>query len=133
VSTVCFKPNGVLLTPDDQALFAADARGQRIFKYDVRGPGKLANETLWIDALVGNPDGLTLDEEGNLYVCLGRDGMKIYSREAQWLGVLDMLHASNCCFGGPDFATLYVTSVDKFLAINTKVVGIKPPCLRGAS
>ncbi len=130
VSTVCVKPNGVLLAPDDRTLYLADARGQRIYRYHVAGPGKLANETLWIDHLGANPDGMTLDEHDNLYICCGRAGLKIYGREGKPVGLIELPYASNCCFGGKDFTTLLVTSAEQFLGIQTKVRGIEPPCLR---
>jgi len=130
VSTVCFKPNGVLLSPDDKTLYLADARGQRIYTYDVLGPGRLAAETLWIDKLGANPDGMTLDEHGNLYICLGRSGLKVFTPTGDPLGVIAVPYASNCCFGGGDFTTLLVTSADKFLGIRTKVRGIRPRCSR---
>ena len=132
VSTICFKPNGVLLSPDDQTLYLADSRGQCIYKYDVAGPGKLADETRWIDNLGANPDGMTLDEHDNLYICLGRAGLKVYSPNARPIGVVEVPYASNTCFGGRDFTMLFITSADKFLGIRTKVVGIKPPCLLNA-
>jgi len=131
VSTVCIKPNGVLLSPDDRTLYLADSRGEAIYRYDVLGPGKLANETKWIDGLASHPDGMTLDEHGNLYICCGRAGLKVFSPQGEPIGLIELPYASNCCFGGPDFTTLFVTSADKFLGIPTKVRGIKPPCLRG--
>jgi len=130
VSTVCIKPNGVLLSPDDQTLYLADSRGEAIYRYDVLGPGKLANETKWIDGLAAHPDGMTLDEHGNLYICCGRAGLKVFSPRGEPLGLIELPYASNCCFGGQDFTTLFVTSADKFLGIRTKVRGVKPPCLR---
>jgi gluconolactonase len=129
VSTICYKPNGVLLSADDQTLYVADARGQRIYRYDVAGPGQLANERLWIDKLGANPDGLTLDEHDNLYICCGKAGLKIYDRLGRPFGQIGV-HAANCCFGGRDFRTLSIASVDKFLGIRTKVVGLKPLPLR---
>ena len=83
VSTVCFKPNGVRLSADDRTLYVADARGQRIYRYDVTGPGQLAGERIWIDQLAANPDGLTLDVYDNLYICCGKAGLKIYDRNAR--------------------------------------------------
>ncbi|MEN6498629.1 MAG: SMP-30/gluconolactonase/LRE family protein [Thermoguttaceae bacterium] len=129
VSTVCQKPNGVLLSPDEKTLYLADSRGQVIYRYDVLGPGRLANERLWV-SLGANPDGMTLDEHGNLYVCCGAAGVKVASPQGNVLGVIAVPYASNCVFGGRQFTTLYVTSRDRFLAISTKVEGIKPPCLR---
>jgi gluconolactonase len=129
VSTICYKPNGVLLAADDQTLYVADARGQRIYRYDVAGHGQLVNERLWIDKLGANPDGLTLDEHDNLYICCGKAGLKIYDRLGQPLGQIGV-HAANCCFAARDFRTLCIASVDKFLGIRTKVVGLKPLPLR---
>lgn len=125
VSTICFKPNGVLLSDDDKTLYVADARGQGIYRYDVLGPGRLANERLWIDRIGANPDGLTLDEHENLYVCCGKAGLKVFDRRANPIGRIDV-HAANCCFGGPDFRTLCIASADKFLSLRTNVVGLKP-------
>jgi gluconolactonase len=129
VSTICHKPNGVLLSADDQTLYVADARGQRIYRYDVAAPGQLGNERLWIDKLGANPDGLTLDEHDNLYICCGKAGLKIYDRGGRPVGRIDV-HAANCCFGGRDFRTLCIASADKFLGIRTEVVGLKPLPLR---
>jgi gluconolactonase len=129
VSTVCFKPNGVLLSADDKTLYVADARGQCIYRYEVVRPGQLASERLWIDQLGANPDGLTLDEHDNLYVCCGKAGLKIFDRDARFVGQLSV-HAANCCFGAADFRTLCIASVDKFLGIRTNVTGLKPLPLR---
>jgi gluconolactonase len=129
VSTVCFKPNGVLLSADDRTLYVADARGQVIYRYDVAGPGRLANQRLWIDRLGANPDGMTLDEHDNLYICCGKAGLMVYDRMGAAIGRV-AVHAANCCFGGRDFRTLCVASADRFLAIRTKVAGLKPLALR---
>ncbi len=129
VSTVCFKPNGVRLSADNRTLYVADARGQRIYRYDVTGPGQLANERIWIDRLAANPDGLTLDEHDNLYICCGKNGLKIYDRAAQFIGRIDV-HAANCVFAAPDFRTLCIASADKFLGIRANVIGMKPLALR---
>ena len=124
VSTVCEKPNGVLLTPDDKVLYLADNRTRQIYRYDVLGPGELANETLWLE-LDGHPDGMTLDEHGNLYIGCNKAGIEIYSPEGRKIGTLPIT-ASNLCFGGEDFSTLYITSWDKFLALPTQVRGVAP-------
>jgi gluconolactonase len=129
VSTICFKPNGVLLSEDDRTLYVADARGQRIYRYDVAGPGRLTNERIWIDQLGANPDGMTLDDRENLYICCGKEGLKVFDRQGAAIGRIDV-HAANCCFGGRDFRTLCIASVDRFLGLRTKVTGLKPLMLR---
>jgi len=129
VSDVCLKPNGILLSADQKTLYLADCSGKIIYRYDVLGPGQLANETKWLE-LEGHPDGMTLDAEGNLYIACGRLGVVIYSPTGKKIGTLGtdrgIDYASNCCFGGPDFRTLFITSRDKFLGIAMKVQGLKP-------
>jgi gluconolactonase len=129
VSTVCRKPNGILLAAGGKTLYLADNAGRVIYRYDVLGPGRLAGQTKWIDLGAG-PDGMTLDEHGNLYVACGRAGIKVYSPQGKAIGVIRVPYASNCVFGGPEFRTLYVTAADKFLGIPMKVRGVKPPCVK---
>jgi len=126
VSTVCKKPNGILLTPDNKTLYLADNGGKCIYRYDVSAPGRLANETMWVDLGAG-PDGMTLDAQGNLYVACGGAGVKVYAPDGTAIGVLAPgTYASNVVFGGPDFKTLFLTSKDKFLGLPMKVEGIRP-------
>lgn len=131
VSTICKQPNGVILTPDGKTLYIADCAGKTIYKCNVTAPGKLEKEELWID-LGAHPDGMTLDEKGNLYIACGPRGVKIYSPEGKEIGTLGkdngVPYASNCTFGGPDFSVLYITSSNRFLGISTKARGIRPPC-----
>ncbi len=129
VSTVCHKPNGILLSADDKTLYVADARGQVIYRYDVLDFGRLGNERIWISGLGANPDGMTLDEHDNLYVCCGKAGIKVFDREAKPAGAIS-LHAANCCFGGADFGTLCIASAGEFLGLRTCVIGLKPLPLR---
>lgn len=126
VSEICIRPNGILLDPANRYLYLADNAGRVIYRYEVVGPGKLADERKWID-LGAHPDGLTMDEWGNLYVACGKAGIKVYNPEGKFLGTISVAYASNCVFGGRDFRTLFVTSADKFLAIPTRVRGVLPP------
>jgi len=128
VSTICNKPNGVVLSADGQTLYIADARGDCVYRYDVLGPGKLAGERKWVQGLGGNPDGMTLDEHDNLYVCMNKKGVAVFDRTGEKIGHLDVT-ASNVCFAGPEFDTLHFTAADEFVAIKTTVTGVKPRCM----
>jgi gluconolactonase len=125
VSTVCEKPNGVLLTPDETVLYLADTKGRAIFRYRVAGPGLLADGQRWIGLDCG-PDGMTLDEHGNLYIGCGKAGVRVFSAQGEQLQEIAVPYASNLVFGGPDFTTLFVTAGEQFLAIRTTVMGVKP-------
>ena len=131
VSTVCKTPNGVLLSADCKTLYVGDNGGTNIYKYDVQGPGKLANERVFINDCRGS-DGMTLDAEGNLYIACGGRGVQIYDKAGKFIGALNaeygIPYSSNCVFGGPDFSILYITASDKFVGIPMKVKGMLPPC-----
>ncbi len=124
VSTVCQKPNGILLTRDNKTLYVADNGGRCIYRYDVVGPGRLTNETRWVELDAG-PDGMTLDEHGHLYVACGRAGIRVFRPDGTAVGtILPDTYASNVVFGGPDLKTLFITSRDRFLGLRMKVRGI---------
>jgi len=130
VSTVCKKPNGIILTADCKTLYVADNGSSNVYRYDVSAPGKLTNETVFVNDASGS-DGMTLDEQGNLYVTCSGNGIRVYDKTGKLIGVIGpeqgVPYASNCVFGGPDFSVLYVTSIDKFLGIPMKVKGQLPP------
>lgn len=126
VSTICKKPNGILLTPDQKVLYVADNADRCIYRYDVVGPGRLTNECRWAE-LPGGPDGMTLDEHSNLFVACGGVGIYVLAPDSRAIGTLvPGTYASNVVFGGPDFRMLLITSRDKFLGLPMKVRGVRP-------
>jgi gluconolactonase len=131
VSTVCKRPNGILLTADCKTLYVADNGSSKIYRYDVAGPGKLENETVFITDAPGG-DGMTLDAKDNLYISCGGNGILVYDKTGKRIGVIGkefgIPYASNCVFGGPGFSVLYVTSIGKFFGIPMKVKGQLSPC-----
>jgi sugar lactone lactonase YvrE len=61
----------------------------------------------------GRPDGLAVDAEGGIWVALwGGGAVQRYTPEGQLDAHLELpvSQVTSCCFGGPDLATLYVTS-----------------------
>lgn len=130
VSTICEQPNGVLLSADGKTLYVADCRGKAIYRYDVAAPGNLTGQTKWIPDLGAHPDGMTADIHGNLYFACGSAGIHVYAPTGKLIGTLDVGYASNCCFGGPDFRTLYITSAERFLGLKMKVEGTRPLCAK---
>lgn len=127
VSDICKQPNGILLSADAKTLYIADCSDKKLYRYKVTAPGKLIDETMFID-LGAHPDGMSQDVDGNLYIACGNVGVKIYTPEGKFIGTLGKEHgipyASNCVFGGPGLSVLYVTAADKFLGIQTKTKGI---------
>ena len=118
-------PNGIVLTPDGKKLYLAESQKNRVLVYDVFSPGKMGSRKVFAelpkhpsgDLNRNQPDGMCLDEAGNLYVA--HYGMK----QVQILdpaGKLIRQYAggnettSNVAFGGPDHKQLFVTGGLKF-------------------
>jgi gluconolactonase len=110
-------PNGIAMTDEGGILTVVETYPHRIWAYDVPIPGVPENgRVLWQhrsdDALL---DGMAYDEEGNLWVaCYGVGEINVVSGEGETLAIHGAggLRPTNCCFGGTDFTTLYITEVE---------------------
>ncbi len=70
-----------------------------------------------------DPDGMTIDERGNLYFT-GLGGVWIVSPTGQELKMIQVSqNCSNICFGGPDNKTLCITCQDKVCSLAMVVRG----------
>ena len=59
------KPNGIIGTPDGKTLYVADIGAGKTFRFDIATDGRLTRKTLVAEQ---GSDGMTLDNEGNLYL-----------------------------------------------------------------
>lgn len=114
------QPNGLVLSPDERVLYAADARGEWVLAYDVRPDGSLANRREFA-RLEGVPskakmdtqttaDGLAVDGEGRLYVA-SRTGVEVFDRTGHRLGVIPVIGGTgpqNLAFAGTGKDVLFV-------------------------
>ena len=74
----------------------------------------------------GIPDGMKLDERGNVYVS-GPGGVWIISPEAELLGRIETPeNVGNLCFGEDDLKTLFITTSTTVHRIRTLVAGHRP-------
>ena len=108
-----FRPNGIALSPDERHLYVDDSQKKLVMVYDVQRDGSAANGRLLIDLAVYGArgvDGMKVDARGNLYVT-GTDGVYVVSPKGKFLAKLQCPgQCTNCCFGGPDRRTLFVTA-----------------------
>ncbi|MEM6916773.1 MAG: family 16 glycoside hydrolase, partial [Verrucomicrobiota bacterium] len=97
------KPNGIITCPMGKTLYVADPGAEKIWAYDIEGPGKISNKREF--ASVGS-DGMTVDRLGNVYVtwtdliAFNADGEEI-------LRLTPPEKPANCLLVGK---TLYVTA-----------------------
>ena len=105
-------PNTVSFSPDGATFYLADSRHQTLFAYDTSDLSKV-QEFAHTRGQEATPDGSAVDAEGYLWNAQWGGGQVVrYAPD----GEIDRIVAfparqtSSCAFGGPDLATLYVTS-----------------------
>ena len=127
-------PNGVLLSADQTILYVAESNLEAAFVRQLRaypiqadgslGPYRLLH-TFGSDSIGGHRgvDGMCLDADGNIIACAGwmRAGpgpmIYVFSPTGRVIEThrTPCRQPTNCCFGGPDMSTLFVTSTDGHL------------------
>ena len=116
------RPNGLALSPDGKILYVDNTDERNVRAYDVDRNGKAANERVLITGIEGAPDGMKVDEKGNLYVAA--QAVYVYSAEGKPLAKFGIPETpSNCAFGDADFKTLYVTARSSVYKVRLFVKG----------
>jgi gluconolactonase len=125
------KPNGILVSRDQDTLYVAESSFERGINRELRAYpimddgslGKYRTLFTWGEDHRGvhrGIDGMCLDAEGNIVATAGWEvagaGPMIYvfSPTGRVLEThpVPANRPTNCCFGGPDLSTLFVTSTE---------------------
>lgn len=111
-------PNGIVLSPDERALFVAVTRANQVWRLPLHPDGTTSKVAAFITLSGGlaGPDGLAMDEQGGLAVAhcglgtvwlfdrLGEPRYRIRSCEG--------ISTTNLAFGGPGNRSLFITESD---------------------
>lgn len=104
--------NGIAFGPDPASLYVSETFGRRVLAYPVRD-GRLGDPHEFCRIDPGMPDGMCFDENGRLYVASTvAEQVQVFDRDGACVERLPCSKnsmATNCCFGGPDGRTLFVT------------------------
>ncbi|MBL8898159.1 MAG: SMP-30/gluconolactonase/LRE family protein [Planctomycetes bacterium] len=124
------RPNGIHLSPDGAFLYVANPNLRQIVRYPVEAPGKLGAGVAWFtgdEKLDGTgPDGMTIDERGNVYATYA--GLVVIAPSGAVLTRLAVPERpTNCAFGGADFQTLFVTARTSLYSVRAQVRGMGLP------
>lgn len=141
------KPNGIVVAPDDRTLYLVEsnwsAGGARMIRaYDLLPDGTLARMRVFHDFSPGRSmDGLSIDSAGNVYGAGGlsrvpkgatvtldtKAGIHVLAPDGRLLRFIPVPEDSvtNCCFGGPDLRTLYVTAGKTLFKTRVEVPGTR--------
>ena len=137
--------NGLGWSPDNSRMYCIDSfrRSVYVYDFDLRA-GSIANRRVLITLAAddGVPDGLTVDEEGCLWIAVW-DAWRIarYSPDGRELLRIRMPvpRPTSCSFGGANLDTLYVTSASVRLSeealaaapLSGSLFSIRLPGVRG--
>ncbi len=99
------QPNGIVGTPDGKHLYVAEAKENRILRYDILTDGSLTNRQVF--ANMGS-DGMTIDDRGNIY--LTGDGVTVFNKDGQKIAHFPIPEdwTANVCFGGKEHNILFI-------------------------
>ncbi|WP_112662246.1 SMP-30/gluconolactonase/LRE family protein [Microvirga flavescens] len=106
--------NGPAFSPDGRTLYATDTLGRTVYAHDLNdgtlGPARVfvRFEEGW-----GYPDGMSVDEEGHVWICHWGDSRVTRFRpdgSIERILPVPTAQVTKCAFGGPDLTTLYITT-----------------------
>jgi gluconolactonase len=122
------RPNGIAFSPDEKYLYVNNSEPKRQWwRYRVLPDGKITDAKLLCDATsdprVGAPDGMKVDEEGNIYSA-APGGVWIISPEGKHLGTIVMPErTANVGWGPPDRKTLYIVASTTVYRVRLNIPG----------
>lgn len=123
-------PNGIAFSPDEELLYVANSDPKKAIwmVFQVRGDGTLGpgrvfhDVTSWVGRYPGLPDGLKVDQKGNLFAT-SPGGVSIFSPEGELLGRIDTGVATANCGWGEDGSVLYITADNYLCRVRTTTSG----------
>jgi gluconolactonase len=116
------RPNGIAVSPNGRTLYVDNSDERNVRAYDIDHNGDVSNERILISNISGVPDGMKVDEKGNLYIAA--KGVLVYSPQGKLIHTIDLAETpANCAFGDADLATLYITARTSLYRVRLNVKG----------
>lgn len=131
--------NGMSWSPDGRTMYFIDTPTRRIDVFDAEpGGAALGNRRTLVDVPDGggNPDGMTIDEEGCIWVALAHAGrVQRYRPDgtADLVVAVPVPQVTSCCFGGDRSDVLYMTSGRRGAAPGDPLAGAVFACRPGVA
>ena len=116
-------PNGIGISPDGETLYVSDTHKQRVSAIDLATGDH--QDLILIEH--GIPDGLAVDEQGNIWLAVGHRGIVgVFNVAGTLIGMIDMPteFVSSVAFGGPEREDIVVTSGTKVFHGRAHVPGL---------
>jgi len=124
------RPNGIVFSPDEKTLYVAQSDPDAALwkAFPVKNDGTLGTSRVFADVtssvgkLPGLPDGMKVDQHGNLFAT-GPGGVSIYSPLGKLLGRLSTGERTANCGWGNDGTVLYICADMYLCRIKTTTKG----------
>jgi gluconolactonase len=117
------RPNGVAISPDGNTLYLTNSDERNVHAYDIAKDGSLQNERVFVARTEGVPDGVKVDDKGNVYVAAA--DIYVFTPKGEKLGMIDVAEKpSNLAFGDGDLKSLYVTARSILYRIRIDAKGV---------
>lgn len=115
-------PNGTVITPDGQTLVVGETFAARLTAFDVAGDGSLSNRRLWAQLEGAVPDGICLDEEGQIWVAspVSAEVLRVAEGGRVTARVEVATQAFACMLGGAAGRTLFICTAESSGTEETK-------------
>ena len=116
------RPNGIVGSKDGKTLYVADIGAGKIYKYRINKDGTLTDRELFASQ---SADGMTLDQQGNLYAA--GNGITVYSAAGKQIAHIEIPEkwTANLCFGGKNRDQLFITASTAVYILRMRVKGIE--------
>ncbi|XP_070556897.1 regucalcin-like [Ptychodera flava] len=113
--------NGMAWSSDNRTMYYIDTVTKQVdaFDFDLEG-GRISNRRsiFKVPENKGYADGMCIDEEGKLWIALyfGTSVVRVDPQTGDILKLLELPVScpTSCCFGGPDYDELYITSTHQY-------------------
>jgi gluconolactonase len=124
--------NGLSLSADERTLFMAESNTDRVFRFDLTADGEVEKSSVYAEGVGRLPDGMALDEAGNLYVtCYASDEIwRITPTGERTLMAWDHFgiligRPTNLAWGGENRDVMYVANLGRFTVTRAHVPGLR--------
>jgi len=122
-------PNGLTLSDDGKHLLVADTRNHHVRSFELLEDGGVRDRGIFVDLThaerIGRPDGMKLDQSGNLYIAANTDeGVWVYHKDGTLLGFIGVGDPpANLAWGEDDWRTLYITGHKALYRVRMRAAG----------
>ncbi|MFE5624534.1 SMP-30/gluconolactonase/LRE family protein [Streptomyces virginiae] len=116
-------PNGLVFSPDESELYAADTRAGHIRAFKVAPDGTLTGDRVFTTC--PGVDNIRFDDEGRLWAAAMENGVQCHAADGTLIGRLRVPEpVSNIAFGGPRNNRLFITATTSLYSLVMSVTGL---------